>query len=135
MKYFFTFFRIFRLEHTKLAYFFADYNLIDTVSFLKLTYNQNFADMAELQYHNIHSNNNIKFLIFVGYFALMPIILAVDFFFSNCTYSFKYYHYIHEKIALRYFFSGPIFMLTLFFLPVTISALLELKYFNIGNEF
>jgi hypothetical protein len=39
MKYFFTFFRIFRFEHTKLTYFFLDYKIIDVSSLTQIFYN------------------------------------------------------------------------------------------------
>jgi hypothetical protein len=46
----------------------------------KVIYNQNFGATAEIEYHNVHLQNNFKMLIFAGYFALMPLILALDFF-------------------------------------------------------
>jgi hypothetical protein len=48
MKYFFTFFRIFRFEHTKITYFFMDYNLLDASKFTSVFYNQNFNVLAEV---------------------------------------------------------------------------------------
>jgi hypothetical protein len=57
-----------------------DYNLIDVEMLAKVIYNQNFGATAEIEYHNVHLQNNFKMLIFAGYFALMPLILALDFF-------------------------------------------------------
>ena len=54
LQYFFTFFRIFRFEHTKLTYFFMDYKLIDVDLLAKVFYNQNFGAAAEVEYHNVH---------------------------------------------------------------------------------
>jgi len=39
LSYFFSFFRIFRFEHTKLTYFFLDYKFIDPASLTKVFYN------------------------------------------------------------------------------------------------
>jgi len=48
LSYFFTFFRIFRLEHSKLTYLFVDYKLIDLPSLSKqVDYNQNFWFLSE----------------------------------------------------------------------------------------
>ena len=85
MNYFFTFFRIFRFEHSKVTTFFKDYDLLDFEALPTLFYNQNYNIQTENQYHNVHSNHNFKFLFIAGYFALMPIVMTVDFFIIQCT--------------------------------------------------
>lgn len=136
MKYFFTFFRIFRFEHTKLTYFFVDHNIVETDSLTQISYNQNFRTMAELEYHNVHSNHSFKFLAIAAYFAVMPIILAVDFFVVHCTsFNDRWYVYLSEKIAQRYFFSGPLTLFSLALFPIGVSIILEFRFYSLENDF
>jgi hypothetical protein len=136
MRYFFTFFRIFRFEHSKVTYFFRDFSLLDFESLsLARNYNQNFAWMAELEYHNVHVNHNFKLLALAAYFGAMPALLAVDFFVVQCTASCRAYRYISEKIPQKYFFSGPLLLFTLASMPIGISCLLEFRFYTLDNEF
>jgi len=134
--YFFTFFRIFRFEHTKLTYFFLDYNLIDVSSLTKVFYNQNLNYLSELQYHNIHLSANLKILAFAAYFASMPVILTLDFLIVQCLSSKLIgYKWFNENVAQSYFFSGPLMLFTVMCFPVIINVVLEIKFININNEF
>ena len=73
-------------------------------------------------------------LIFAGYFALMPIILALDFFVIQCTVSCKFYDWFSEKVSQNYFFCGPLMVIMIFGFPFIVSAVTELRYFTINNE-
>ena len=136
MSYYFSFFRIFRFEHTKLTQFFTGYNIVDTSLLASVNYNQNFNSVAELQYQNLHVNNNFKLLTFASYFALMPLVLGLNFFMLYCISSSSNFisSYFNEKIAQKYFFSGPMVLICLFMFPIGVSILLEFRFFTTQNE-
>ena len=63
--------------------------------------------------------------------CLMPIIVCVDFLVTHC---FKWkLNFFHNNIAQKYFFGGPLFLLVLFSLPITLTASLELRLFRYSN--
>ena len=101
-----------------------------------MTYNQNLNHLAELKFNNIHVNNNFKFITLAAYFGLMPLVLAVDFFLVNCIASnSRIYNFINQRTIQKYFFSGPMALYCLFVLPMGLSAVLELRFFTVQNEF
>jgi hypothetical protein len=101
-----------------------------------MPYNQNFYWMSELEYHNFHVNNNFKLLFLAAYFALMPIVLFLDFIMIHCfSTTFKPYLFLSEKIAQKFFFSGPLVLFTLFSVPFGVYCLLELRFYNFNNDF
>lgn len=132
MSYYFSFFRIFRFEHSKLTQFFTDYSLVDPSQLAQVDYNQNLNRMGELKYNNFHVNNNFKLLSISGYFAMMPLLLTVDFFLLHCvSQDSKIYRYLNERIVAKFFFSGPMALYSLSLLPMGLSAVLELRFFTV----
>lgn len=91
--------------------------------------------MSEIEYHNVHVNNNFKILAIAGYFMVIPVVLAIDFFIVQCTHSCRAYQFISEKIPQRFFFSGPLVLFTLFFFPIGIHCLLEFRFYKLYNDF
>jgi hypothetical protein len=92
--------------------------------------------MSELKYNNIHINNNFKLLTIAAYFALMPLLLAIDFFLVHCvSIDSKIYRYLNERVVAKFFFSAPMALYSLSLLPMGLSAVLELRFLTIQNEF
>jgi len=92
--------------------------------------------MAELKYNNFHVNHNFKLLALAAYFALMPLLLAIDFFLVHCVSTdSKLYRYLNERVVAKFFFSGPMALFSLGLLPMCLSAILELRFLTIENEF
>jgi len=131
LRYFFTFFRVFRFEHTKISYLFFDYDLLEGDSLSKKTdINQNFSFVDEFKYNSVFLSLNLKFPLLASYLSLMPIILSLNFFLLHCLKS-RYPRPItwcHLYLSSPYLFTGPLLLLTLFTLPWSVSLLLDLRY-------
>eukprot|EP00347_Sterkiella_histriomuscorum_P005396 403356774 len=109
-RYFFTFFRIFRLEHAKFENFFLENNWLELNYLKQQIYNMNFYPLGELQYQNFLINNNLKIYLFYSYFFTMPLILLIDFVITQCM-ADKRLFWFQRYIANQYFFGGPMMML------------------------
>jgi len=80
--------------------------------------------------------NNFKVYLVLGYSLCMPILLSIDFFVMHCVQRpSQAYMWLHDKLIQQYFFKGPLTILLLYAYPMTVSAVLELRYLKLDNEF
>lgn len=71
--------RIFRWEHAAITNFFQEEGWIDLASMARIIFNKNFYFLGELEYNSFHVNNALKIYTIFMYFAVMPVVLLIDF--------------------------------------------------------
>jgi len=80
--------------------------------------------------------NNFKVYALVVYSLALPILLAIDFFVMHCVQRpSQIYIWFHNKIIQQYFFNGPLTFLLIIAYPITVSAVIELRFMKLDNEF
>ncbi len=100
----------------------------------KYVFSKNFYRLGELEYNSFHINNSLKIYTIFMYFAIMPVILLVDFIITQCS-SVTKYRWYHDNIAQMYFFSGPLLMFIIFSLPIGVTTIMELNLGMTKNDF
>lgn len=123
-KYYFSFFRIFRIEHAKIINYFLEYNWIDLSAINAYVFNKDMYYVGELFYNFFLINNQLKVMLLIAYFALLPLITILNFVLQQCTK--LRCAWFDKNLGSKFFFGGTLLFIMVFTLPFGLSAILEL---------
>jgi hypothetical protein len=124
-RYYFTFFRIFRVEHDLITNFVLEYQWLDPTKINTYIFNKDMYYVGEVFYNCFLANNQLKLLIFAAYFALLPLVTILNFTLTHCTK--LRCAWFNRNFGSKYFFGGTLLLFIGFSLPFGLTAMLELN--------
>jgi len=117
----------------KIDNFFTDYGWIDITKFNTFIFNKDMYYIGEIVYNCFLINNQLKLLILLGFFALLPFITFLDFILTHCTK--LRCGWFTKNFGSKFFFGATFLLVILMALPMGTTAILELYKLEVANEY